>query len=96
MTQSINLSAGDKWHGHCTHSAALSIRRNWGQAMSPQWHFIQDDQDQWRWKRIDESYGDVDSSASFESEIECIMDAMRYAVTRRRAGVVYTRDDHVR
>ena len=63
--------------------------------MSPQWHFIQDAQEQWRWKRIDESHGDIDSSDSFTSEIECIMDAMRYAVTRRRAGVVRSRDDLV-
>lgn len=63
--------------------------------MSPQWHFIQDDQDQWQWKRIDESHGDVDSSDAFESEIECIMDAMRYAVTRRRSGTAYSKDGHV-
>ena len=66
-----------------------------GIAMSPQWHFIPDDQAQWRWKRIDESQGDVDSSHAFASEIECIMDAMRYAVTRRRSSVARSRDDHV-
>ncbi len=77
------------------HTGAPCVLDEQGTAMSPQWHFIQDDQEQWRWKRIDESHGDIDSSDAFASEIECIMDAMRYAVTRRRAGAARNRDDLV-
>ena len=66
--------------------SAACVRDEQGAAMSPQWHFIQDDQERWRWKRVDESDGDIDSANAFGSEIECIMDAMRYAVTRRRSG----------
>ena len=60
--------------------------------MSPQWHFVQDDHAQWRWKRVDETQGDVDSAESFMNEIDCIMDAMRYAVARRRS-LTRTTDD---
>ena len=59
--------------------------------MSQQWQFEQDAQGQWRWKRVDERLGAVDSAASFATEVDCMMDAVRYVVGRHRPGV--TRDD---
>jgi hypothetical protein len=53
--------------------------------MTRQWQFIQDDQAQWRWKRSDESQGDVDSPVSFECEIDCILDAVRFVVRQHRS-----------
>ena len=55
--------------------------------MPRQWHFEQNDDANWQWKRIDEAQGDVDSTSTFAMEIDCIMDAVRYAVARRRSLV---------
>ena len=59
--------------------------------MSRQWQFEQDAQGQWRWKRFDETLGDVDSTDAFPNEIDCMMDAVRYAVGRRKTR--FNRDD---
>ena len=61
--------------------------------MSRQWQFAQDAQGQWRWKRIDDAQGEVDSPESFATEVDCMMDAVRYAVGRRRPQ--FNRDDAV-
>jgi hypothetical protein len=53
--------------------------------MASQWRFIQDDQAQWRWKRVDEARGDVDSPDTFECEIDCILDAVRYVVQQAKS-----------
>ena len=55
--------------------------------MSRQWHFAKDEQGKWRWKHVDETLGDVDSADSFATEIACMIDAVRYAVGRRRSHV---------
>ena len=60
--------------------------------MPQQWQFEQNDDAQWRWKRIDDAQGDVDSTATFAKEIDCIMDAVRYTVARRRSQTEHGRD----
>jgi len=59
--------------------------------VSRQWQFEQDDAGQWRWRRVDETLGNVDSVDSFANEVDCMMDAVRYAVGRRRSHI--NRDD---
>ena len=53
--------------------------------MPQQWQFDQNDDAQWRWKRIDDARGEVDSPATFAREIDCIMDAVRYTIACRRS-----------
>lgn len=53
--------------------------------MPQQWQFEQNDDAQWRWKRVDDAQGSLDSPATFAKEIDCIMDAVRYTVARRRS-----------
>jgi hypothetical protein len=60
--------------------------------MPQQWQFEQNDDAKWRWKRIDDAQGDVDSPATFAKEIDCIMDAVRHAVARRRSQTEHGRD----
>ena len=60
--------------------------------MSPQWQFEQTEDARWRWKRIDDAQGDVDSTATFAKEIDCIMDAVRCTVARRRAQSEHGRE----
>lgn len=60
--------------------------------MPLQWQFEQTDDAQWRWKRTDDVEGDVGSAATFEKEIDCIMDAVRYTVARRRSQTQHGRD----
>ena len=60
--------------------------------MALQWRFEQTDDAQWRWKRTDDAEGDVDSASTFEKEIDCIMDAVRFTVARRRAQTEQDRD----
>lgn len=58
--------------------------------MSRQWQFEQNDT-QWRWKRSD-AQGEVDSPTTFVKQIDCIMDAVRYAVARRRSQTEHGED----
>ena len=61
--------------------------------MRQQWQFEQDDQSRWRWKRLDDKRGDVDSAASFTNAAACMLDAVRYAVRQRRSQPVGGLDD---
>jgi hypothetical protein len=49
------------------------------------WVFEQDEQLQWRWvhRRGDVRQGE--SAQSFERPMDCVLDAVRHAVLRRRA-----------
>ena len=49
--------------------------------MAQQWHFEQDAQEQWHWKRLED---EAQSGASFESATACMLDAVRTTVQRRR------------
>ena len=52
--------------------------------MSPRWCFEQDGNERWRWKRLDETEGATESAATFATEVDCMLDAVRFAVRRRR------------
>ena len=49
-----------------------------------QWHFEQDDQAQWRWKHTPAEQGEVGSTDGFATQVDCMLDAVRYAVRRNR------------
>jgi hypothetical protein len=50
--------------------------------VAQQWHFEQDAQQQWHWKLAE---NEAESAKSFKSATECMLDAVRFAVNRRRA-----------
>jgi hypothetical protein len=52
--------------------------------MAQQWQFTQDEHSQWRWTRVDDDDHHVQSAASFPDQARCMMDAIRFAVERRR------------
>jgi hypothetical protein len=54
------------------------------QALSPRWSFEQDGNERWRWKCLDDAEGATHSEASFATEVDCMLDAVRFAVRRRR------------
>jgi len=49
--------------------------------VAQQWRFEQDEQQQWHWKHAEI---EAESEKSFESATECMLDAVRFAVNRRR------------
>ncbi len=53
--------------------------------MVKQWHFEQDDDEKWMWKRseLDEEFA---SERSFTEQIDCMLDAVRFVVRRRRGA----------
>ena len=51
--------------------------------MTRQWHFEQDDDEKWTWKRSDLEE-DVESDSSFTEQIDCMLDAVRFVVRRHR------------
>jgi hypothetical protein len=51
--------------------------------MAERWHFEQDDDEKWTWKRS-EVEEQVQSDGSFSECFDCMLDAIRYAVRRRR------------
>ena len=72
-----------------SHGISLAITRPFaritkGAALVPRWSFEQDGDERWRWKRMDESEGATESVASFASEVDCMLDAVRFAVRQRR------------
>ena len=50
--------------------------------MAQQWQFEQDEQHRWHWKHPEDS---TESARSFSSATECMLDAVRCAVQRRRS-----------
>ena len=50
--------------------------------MARQWHFEQDDQQQWHWQHVERA---EKSDKSFASAAECMLDAVRRVVNARRA-----------
>ncbi|HEX2826455.1 MAG TPA: hypothetical protein VHP37_08930 [Burkholderiales bacterium] len=53
--------------------------------MAQSWQFTQDEQEQWRWTRIDDDRS-TQSAAAFETQVDCFMDAIRHVVSARRPG----------
>lgn len=58
--------------------------------MAQQWQFEQDEQQQWRWRHAENR---MESTSSFSSAAECMLDAVRFAVQRRRAKGEGGRED---
>ena len=54
--------------------------------MPQRWQFEQDGNLRWRWKRLDDQHGEVGSVGSFPDQTACMLDAVRYAVRRRRSN----------
>ena len=61
--------------------------------MPQQWHFDQDDEAQWYWKREDTEGGSFASPVVFTNQTECMLAAVRFAVQRRRGQIDSGRDD---
>ena len=61
--------------------------------MGRRWHFEQDDQEKWLWKREDTEEGTFGSSVAFENQTDCMLAAVRFAVQRRRAQIDCGRED---
>jgi hypothetical protein len=55
------------------------------QIMAQHWNFEQDEQQQWHWQHLE---GSEKSSNAFASATECMLDAVRHVVKRRRADAV--------
>lgn len=53
--------------------------------MTPEWQFVQDDHAKWRWKRIDDARGEIASPESFENQLDCVLDAVRFAIQQCRS-----------
>ena len=58
--------------------------------MAQQWQFVEDERHQWHWQRTEDK---VKSSAAFSSATECMLDAVRNAVHRRRTLVEFPRSE---
>ena len=61
--------------------------------MGRQWHFEQDEQEKWFWKREDTDEGTFGSAITFENQTDCMLAAVRFAVQRRRAQIDCGRED---
>jgi hypothetical protein len=61
--------------------------------MPSQWTFEQDEQAQWEWRSVDTEGESVQSSASFATQTACMLNAVRFAVQRRRSQSDTTKDD---
>ena len=58
--------------------------------MAQQWQFVQDEYQQWHWRHAENA---VESAHSFSSATECMLDAVRFAVERRRSAAEGVRED---
>jgi hypothetical protein len=72
-------------YDHCGTSIA-GIRGFARENEMGQWQFSQDDQQQWRWTRVDEDCEPTQSAATFPTPLDCYLDAVRHAVDSRRPG----------
>lgn len=50
--------------------------------MAQQWQFVQNDENEWHWEHTEDT---AKSATTFSSATECMLDAVRFAVQRRRA-----------
>jgi len=51
--------------------------------MTQQWQFVEKDENEWHWERTEDTQK---SATTFSSATECMLDAVRFAVQRRRAA----------
>ena len=65
-------------------------------ALNRDWHFEQDADARWRWKRVDDAGGHIESAQSFATEVDCMLDAVRFAVRRRRGDACWNDDSQMR
>jgi len=61
--------------------------------MPSQWTFEQDEQAQWEWRSIDTEGESVQSPDSFATQTACMLNAVRFAVQRRRSQSDTPKDD---
>jgi len=52
--------------------------------MEKHWDFEQDNESRWRWTHTTSEKQQAQSAQSFERQCDCILDAVRYVVRRRR------------
>jgi len=64
--------------------------------MPQQWHFEENEEAQWIWKREDDEQGSYASPAPFANRTECMLAAVRFAVQRRRCQIESAKDDLLR
>jgi hypothetical protein len=57
-----------------------------------QWQFNQDDQQRWRWTRVEENREPTQSARTFSTPLDCYLDAVRQAVDAKRPSAPATRD----
>ena len=53
--------------------------------MENRWVFEQDDELQWRWVHLTGNAQQRQSEEAFQRPMDCVLDAVRHAVLRRRA-----------
>jgi hypothetical protein len=49
------------------------------------WVFEQDDDQQWRWVHLECDAQQAQSAETFQRPMDCVLDAVRHAVLRRKA-----------
>jgi hypothetical protein len=49
------------------------------------WLFEQDDDEQWRWVHLHYDAQQTRSAETYERPMDCVLDAVRHAVRRRKA-----------
>ncbi|HYC47114.1 MAG TPA: hypothetical protein VED01_16695 [Burkholderiales bacterium] len=60
-----------------------------------QWQFEQDAEARWRWKHVDDTETEIGSADSFATQVDCMLDAVRFAVQRRRDEAGMSEDDRL-
>jgi hypothetical protein len=71
-----------------------SVARSRGSKEGPMddhWRFEQDENRRWRWQRIDGATERTQSNDAFDRATDCMLDAVRYVVTQRRASAESSR-----
>jgi hypothetical protein len=58
--------------------------------VAQQWHFVENDEHEWRWERGDDT---AKSETAFASATECMLDAVRFAIKRRRDAAPTSQKD---
>jgi hypothetical protein len=55
--------------------------------MENRWQFEQGEDSRWRWAHTTEDSERVESRLGFERATDCMLDAVRYVIARRRASL---------